>query len=137
MTTTTITALDAEAIAADFLTVDDLLKRVKAKHEAIRLQVIDAFTAAEITEAAGVLCSPSFPRKASIEAALRLKNPEAVEAVTERKTSVALAEAARDLGVITQRQFNQIVSQADEPTYTVQPKTVKVPVAKGKLVLGA
>lgn len=136
--TTEVTEVkDPETVAADFLTVDDLLKRVTAKREAIRKDVIASFTAAGITEAGGVLCSESFPRSANIKAALRLKDPEAVEAVTERKTSVALAEAARDLNIITQRQFNQIVTKATEPQYTVQPQTVKVPTAVAKLVTAA
>lgn len=135
--TITVRAIDPEVAAADFLAVDALLKRVTAHRATARDAVIASFTAAGITEAADVLCSPSHPRSASIDAALRLKSDEAREAVTVLSTSVALADAALLMGKITARQHKAIVSQSDETVYTVQPVTRKVPVAVANIVTAA
>ncbi len=132
-----VQAIEPDTAAADFLRVDELLKRVKAQHAKTREAVIKSFTAAGVTEAGDVLCSESHPRSASVEAALRLKNPEAVEAITVRSTSVALADAALLAGVITARQHKAIVTASDEPTFTVQPVTRKVPKATADLVTAA
>lgn len=103
----------ATAAAVDFLQSRDLLARVDTLHKARRQRVLDTFKAAGIKKVAGVLVSPTTSRVASLAAVLRIKNPKAREALVVQTVPLSNIDAALKAGVITARQYDQIVTESE------------------------
>jgi hypothetical protein len=119
--TETRTGVTPDFAAAEFLIADAALNAATEARDAAKAAVVASFTAAGLARHNGVICTPSERRDVDDAAAIRID----AEALTVRKSSVKLVDAALLAGVIDRRQYRRLISS--KPIHVVQPETIKVP----------
>lgn len=104
----------AQAAAADFLVADELAARAAKLRSERRDRVIATYKAAGVTRLAGVLLTATKTRSFSVAAVLRLKSKAAQEALLVQTVPTSNVDAALKAGVITERQYRQILAGVTE-----------------------